>query len=87
LAFYVSYQHWWSDAVRSTAIYGFATVDNIDIQDDLAYRRTHRLTGNLIWSPVHRIDLGGEILWGERENRNLSKGHAWQLQLAAKYKF
>jgi hypothetical protein len=87
LGFYVSYQHWWSSKARSTAIYGFVSVDNLDIQDGFDYRRTHRLTGNLIWSPVQRIDLGGEVLWGERENKNLSKGNAWQIQLAAKYNF
>lgn len=87
LGFYVSYQHWWTSAMRSTAIYGMVTVDNIDIQDGSDYRRTNRLTGNLMWSPVHRVDLGGELLWGDRENKNASKGHAWQIQLEAKYKF
>ena len=87
LGFYVSYQHWWSNKVRSTGIFGLVTVDNQDTQEASAYRRTYRVTGNLLWSPVHRIDLGGELLWGERANRDGSKGSAVQAQLAAKYKF
>ena len=51
LGFYVSYQHWWSDVARSSAIYGMVTVDNEDSQDEFAFRRTHRLTGNFIVSP------------------------------------
>jgi hypothetical protein len=31
--------------------------------------------------------LGGEFLWGKRENIDGSSGEATQLQLAAKYRF
>lgn len=43
--------------------------------------------GNLLFSPTPRIDLGVELLWGERENKNRSNGYATQLQLAAIYRF
>jgi hypothetical protein len=62
-------------------------IDNDDSQPGDAYKRTFRLSTNLIWSPVPAIDIGAELLFGGREDRNGTKGKASQLQIAAKYRF
>jgi archaellum component FlaC len=84
---FVSFQKWWRDGLRSTAILGYVDVDNADFQPDDAYDKTWRFSTNLIWSPVPSIDLGGELLLGERQDKDGSSGNATQLQFAARYRF
>ena len=84
---YVAYQHWWRESLRSTLTYSWVDVDNLDFQDDSAYARTDRAIINLLWSPVIRVDVGGELLWGRRENKDGASGTARQIQFGAKYRF
>jgi hypothetical protein len=84
---YLAYQHWWSEKIRSTFVAGFTDVDNFDFQPDDAYRQTKRVTANLLYSPIPRVDIGAEMLWGERTNKDGSSADALQLQIAAKYLF
>ncbi len=66
---------------------GFTDVDNFDFQPDDAYRQTKRVSVNLLFSPIPRVDIGAEMLWGERTNKDGSSADAVQLQIAAKYLF
>jgi len=84
---YVAYQHWWRESLRSTLTYSWVDVDNLDFQDDSDYARTDRAVINLLWSPVSRIDVGGELLWGRRENKDGASGTARQIQFGATYHF
>jgi hypothetical protein len=100
LGTYVSYQHYWKRDptaffgntgflrnLRSTMVLGYTQVDNFDFQKDDAYRRTKRVTLNLLWSPINSIDLGFEFLWGERMNKDGERGNASQLQLVGTFFF
>ena len=85
---YVSWQHWWGiNQLRSNFTFGAVEVDNPDFVDSEAYKRTLRFSANLIWSPIPRIDLGGEYLWGQRENQDDEEGTATQFQIMARYRF
>ncbi len=85
---YVSFQHWWGqNQLRSNFTFGFVNVNNPGFVADTAYQSTLRASGNLFWSPTPRIDIGGEYLWGERENENGSNADATQLQVAVRYRF
>jgi hypothetical protein len=84
---YVAYQHWWSESLRSTMTYSWVDVENLSFQDPSAYAKTDRAIINLLWSPVERVDVGGELLWGQRENLDRSSATARQIQLGAKYRF
>jgi len=84
---YLGYQHWWTERVRSTATIGFVWIDNLDIQPDDALRRTERFSLNLAWSPISRIDLIAEYLWGTRYNKDDQRGQAHQLQLGGLFRF
>jgi hypothetical protein len=85
---YVSWQHWWGiNQLRSNFTFGAVEVDNPDFVDSEAYKRTVRFSANLIWSPIPRIDLGGEYLWGQRENQDDEEGTATQFQIMARYRF
>ncbi len=84
---YVAYQHWWNKSLRSTLTYSWVDVENLDFQADSDYARTDRTIINLIWSPVLQVDVGGEILWGKRENKDGTSATARQVQFGAKYRF
>lgn len=86
-ALYVSFQKWWSPTLRSNFNYGYVDVDNSKIDDPSAYKRTNRLIANIIWSPIARIDLGAQLLFGSRINENNEKGTAKQIQLSAQYRY
>jgi hypothetical protein len=84
---YVGYEHWWNPNLRSTATWGSVFVDNLDIQAGNALDRTDRATFNLSWSPIPRIDLVGELLWGRRINKDGQRGEATQLQIGTTFRF
>jgi hypothetical protein len=75
---YVAYQHWWQEKLRSTMTYSWVDVDNLDFQSNSDYANTDRAIINLLWSPVDRIDVGGELLWGRRENKDGASATARQ---------
>ncbi len=87
IAGYVAYQHWWRESSRSTLNLSWVDVDNRSFEDDNAYHKTFRGAVNYIWSPTSRIDLGGEIIYGSRENKNNDKANAFQIQISSKYRF
>jgi hypothetical protein len=88
MAGYVSWQHWWGRGkMRSNFTFGAVEVDNPDFVNDDAYKRTLRFSSNLLWSPTPRIDIGGEYLWGKRQNEDGNNDDATQMQLAVRYRF
>jgi hypothetical protein len=84
---YLALQHWWNDALRSTFITSFVKVDTYSFQPEGAYSETQRISGNVIWSPGPRVDVGTELIWGKRIDRDSASGDAIQLQMSAKYRF
>ena len=84
---YVAYQHWWTESMRSTLNVSWVDINNSDFEPGEAYKRTYRSAINVIWSPIARIDLGGEFIWGRRENKDDENATASQIQLSTKYRF
>ena len=87
LSGYVGYEHWWIPALRSTATWGTVYIDNFDFQTGGALHRTDRATFNLSWSPIPRIDIVSELLWGRRLNKDGQRGEARQLQIGTTFRF
>ena len=67
--------------------YSWVDVDNLDFQSNSDYANTDRVIINLLWSPVDPIDVGGELLWGRRENKDGASATARQIQFSARYRF
>ena len=94
---YVSYSHgWpadvlflksWRGMLRSNFTMSWVNIDNFDYQDDKNYKSTLRASANLIYLPTHNVRVGTELLWGQRKNKDGSKGTAMQLQVSARYNF
>jgi len=94
---YFSYQHRWSKdfwfmdevpgQMRSNFTVSWVNINNFDFQDGLNYGSTFRASANVIYQPAQKVTLGMELLWGERTNKDHSKGTAGQLQVSARYDF
>ena len=94
---YVSYQHrWpmsfqfmkaWPGFLRSSFTLSWVDINNFEFQEGSDYAGTLRASMNLIYSPTPNIFTGLEFLWGERKNKDGSKGTATQLQFAMRYIF
>ena len=84
---YLGYEHWWADRFRSAISFGIVKVNNLDIQAGDALNLTRRSTINFIWSPIPRLDLVAELLWGQRHNKDGSRGEAAQTQIGSTFRF
>jgi hypothetical protein len=84
---YIGYEHWWTATLRSSFSFGIVGVDNLEIQEPDALRRTRRYTVNFMWSPIPRLDLVTEFLFGSRTNKDGARGSAAQTQIGSTFRF
>jgi hypothetical protein len=82
---WASYQHWWTDKLRSTVVGGYQWVDNLNIQSSDSLKASIYTNGNLIYSPLKNYDIGIEYIWGQRKNKNGQTGHANRLMFSMKW--
>ena len=87
LSGYIALQKWWTTSSRSNFNLGYVDVDNENFQGPDEYKRTVRTMVNYIWSPTARVDIGGEVLFGKRENVDGRDGRATQIQFALTYRY
>ena len=97
LAGFLSYRHHWGSKpwfmedwpgiMRSNFIFSWIDVNNFDFQDDKDYAQTWRVSANLLYFPTQNLRFGGELLWGERKNKDGTSGTASQIQFSARYIF
>jgi hypothetical protein len=86
-AWYLGYERRWDAKLRSTFTYGSVLVNNIAAQPGSAFHMTNRWSLNLTWSPIPRVDLVSEFLFGNRINKDGQKGSSSQLQLGTNFRF
>lgn len=86
-AFVLGYTHHWNDQFNSTLSGGMAKLDNDSSQPDDAIKAARSGHLNLVYAPNRLINLGGEVMWGERENKDGDSGDAVRLQFSIQYKF
>lgn len=87
VAGFAAYKHYWSDQLRSTFIYSAQEVDNPAFAGASANRSAQSLHLNLVYSPVRGLDLGAEIMTGERELESGASGELTRFHAFAKYGF
>jgi hypothetical protein len=84
---YLGYEHWWTSTLRSSISFGTVGIDNLEIQSDDALHLTRRSSVNFMWSPIPRVDLVTEFLWGCRVNKDGRRGSAAQTQIGSTFRF
>ncbi len=87
VATYGALQHFWLPQLRSSIIYSFDQVQDTEAEPGSTYHQGNYTAGNLIWNPFGSLTVGGEFLYGWRDNKDGSTGNAPRIQFAAKYNF
>jgi hypothetical protein len=80
--------HTWNDRYSSSFGYSMTDTDNSEGQAPNAYKTGHYALGNLLYTPVPNVMMGGELQWGRRVN--FSDGFhsdGFKLQFSFKYNF
>jgi hypothetical protein len=87
----VSYQHWWTDELRTNIVEAYDIVQRggaFSAAVAGATERRHWTSHvNLIWSPVPQVDLGLEYAFLQRVVQSGAHGTENRLQVATKFKF
>jgi hypothetical protein len=80
--------HSWNSRWSSAVGYSFQDNDNRELQSPDAFRRGHYALGNLLFTPVPNVMVGGELQWGRRENYlDGFTSDGVKLQFSFKYNF
>jgi len=84
-AILASYQHYWSDAYRSTIMYSWAGADVPAGTPLTSTERTSYAAANLIWQFSDRAWTGVEYLYGTRDTVDGNDGDATRLQFSLRF--
>ena len=60
--------HTWNNRFTSSVGYSRVDISNSDGQSANAYKSGQYASGNLLYTPVNNVLMGGEFLWGHRQN-------------------
>ena len=83
----LAYQHWWAAKWGSTFCYSYVAVDNASGQAGSDYHSGQYAVANVRYYPAERVMLGGEVLYGLREDNDGDQGDDLRLQFSAQYRF
>ena len=85
---FAAYRHVWSPGWRSSLTLAHQSVDNPTALTGLAVTKAATsVRGNLIYTPLAGLDVGAELMFGERKLENNLSGDMTRLILFAKYGF
>ena len=79
--------HKWTKSLASSIGYSRTEVDNSTLQAPTAYRSGQYASVNLLWTPDKHLLFGGELLWGQREDKDGATGDDTRIQFSAHYSF
>jgi hypothetical protein len=80
--------HTWNKRFSSSIGYSMLDISNSDGQTPDAFRRGHYASGNLLFYPVDNVMVGGEVIWGRRDNfLNGFSSEDVHVQFSFKYNF
>ena len=82
----IGYRHFWNDTTRSTIGYAIYDAD-ADAGAPTYNEKSQSIHANLLFSPMPKLTLGGEIIYGKLEKSNGNSGDMNRIQFSAKYSF
>jgi hypothetical protein len=88
LAYFVAYRWNWNDQWRSNIMYGSTSIDyDSDVDAANLNDSGSSVHFNVIYNILPKLDIGGEIMFGDRELVNGTDGDFTRFMLSAKYAF
>jgi hypothetical protein len=80
--------HNWNDKWSTAVGYSSTEIDNTEGQEASAYKTGKYALGNILYSPVPGVMVGGELQWGRREMfKDPYVGEGLKVQFSFKYNF
>ena len=86
-AAFASYQHWWTDTLRSVVGGEYGVVDNSAGQPGTATKNWQGAAINLVWNILPRLLVGVEFGWGRHEIKDGRDGTARRFQTSTQFNF
>lgn len=88
IAGFVGWRHVFSPKLRTNLFYSRADYDqDVDLTGLGITKGAQSAHLNLIYTPLPKLDLGAELIWGQRELENGDRGELNRLQTHVKYNF
>ena len=85
---FIGWRHVFSPKVRTNLFYSMARFDNdTDLTGLGVTEGAHSFHGNVIYSPFPKLDMGAELIYGERSLENDLEGDLTRLHTHVKYSF
>jgi len=85
---FASWRHAFSPKLRSNVFYSMAHFDNdAALTGQNATERAQSFHLNMIYSPMPKLDVGAELIWGQRSLENDLDGDLRRLHTHVKYSF
>ena len=84
---WISYQHYWTRSVRSSATFGFLQLENTEFQPSSTYHKSSYSSANIIWNPYGSLSFGTEFMYGWVEQKNGEHANAPRIQFSGRYTF
>jgi hypothetical protein len=81
------YDHWWNKMWSSSIGYSFTQVTNTNFQTPDVFHKGQYASVNLLYYPVDKVMIGGEVLWGKLTDNGSTNGDDVRFQFSAKYSF
>ena len=82
IAWMVGFAHNWTDKLTTNVTYSRTRIKNTAFQPAHELHSTEYLAVNLIWSPVERVFVGVEYLYGTRVDVDRNAGSAQRVQFS-----
>jgi hypothetical protein len=88
LAGFVAYRHMWTDKLRTSVFYSMLEGNHDeDLVAGTVTKAVESLHANVLFSPVAKVTIGGEVMYAKREQENDIEGSMNRVQFSAKYEF
>ena len=84
---YAGLTHYWTPTIRSTFVGSWVEFDSPSFAAGKTFDESRYFTGNLVWSPVPNVDLGIEVQYGERTDKDGASGDQFRVQTSIIYRF
>jgi hypothetical protein len=81
------YDHRWNKEWTSSIGYSQHEQTNTQGQFFNAFKRGSYASTNLLWSPAKNMTIGGELLWGQKEQKDGQSADDVRVQFSTQYKF
>jgi hypothetical protein len=81
----LGYIHHWRSGLKSGLAFSMADLEPEAPQPAGSIEQTRDVRVNLIATPMPKVDIGGEVLYGRRRDVSGAAGEAWRLQFAVTY--